>query len=190
MARHAWQMQLRQRTVNHLQVVHRMSFERLDATPMEIAKVRASRLPPDHVEELFAPMRAAFVAFRAGHGNNFHWRKLVDANNVAMELAKHHRIANDHKDTFAAAEAALAAVAERHAHGGSWTLRGTEIAALDLAVQVHRIQLMHVTHGELGEAVTSLKARIQAALRGDHAPGVLVIDPDAPTSTNATQAAA
>lgn len=190
MARHAWQMQLRQRTPNHLQVVHRMSFERLDATPMEIAKRRAAKLPPAEVEELFAPMRAAFVAFRAGHGNNFHWRKLVDANNVGAELAAHHRIANDHKGTFAAAEAALAAVAERHAHGGSWTLRGTEIAALDIAVQVHRAQLMHVTHGELGLAVTALKARIQAALRGEHAPGGVVVDPGTSTATNATQAAA
>lgn len=186
MVRHPWQIPTGARKPQHLQVVHRMAFESLGATPMEIAARRAAKLDPGEAESLFAPMRAAFVAFRAGQGGDHHWRMLVDAINVGAELAASHQIASDHKNTFTAAEAALSAVARRRAEGGSWTLRGAEIAALDLAVQVHRAQLLHVSHGELGQAVTTLKARIQAALRGQHAPGVTVIDPA--RSTPATKA--
>lgn len=186
MARHAWQIPMHTRKPPHLQVVHRMSFESLGATPMQIATRRASTLAAADVEALYAPMRDAFNAFRQGLGNNFHWRNLVDAINVGTELAASHQIASDHKATFATAEAALVAVAHRKAEGGSWTLKGPEIAALDLVAQVHRAQLLHCSHGELGQAVTTVTARIKAALRGDHAPGVTVIDPGHSTATKAT----
>jgi len=185
MARHAWMIPIKPRKQQHLQVVHRMAFESLGATSMEIAQHRAAKLLPAEVEALYQPLREAFAAFRVGRGNHFYCRALCDAVNVGAELAASHQIASDHKATFAAAEAALAAVMRRHAAGGSWVLKGTEIAALDLAAQVHRAQLLHCSHGELGQAVTTVTARIKAALRGDHAPGVTVLDPGQPTTCTA-----
>lgn len=185
-ARHPHQMALHPRHPRHRAETHVIG-EPINATPLEIAVNRAGRLPPTERAELLDPVQQAFAAFRAGRGTPGHWRRLADANNIAMELARR-KIASDHLGTtFAAAEAALVAVHGRHASSGSWTLKATEITALDDAVFVHGIQLDHCSRGELSAAVTRVINRTQAALRGQLAGDVQVVCADdvAPTGAAA-----
>lgn len=182
-ARHPWLIPSRPQQRQPLRAMHRMASEPTNATPLEIAVNRAAALPPNERLEVIAPARAAFGAFRAGRGNSKDWAHLVDTVNVGMELARH-QIASDHKPTFEAAGQALTAVHDRQAITGSWTLKGTEIAALDLAVFVHGVQLQHCSRGELGKAVTTVIARVKAALSGHPAPGTRICEPGQPT-TNA-----
>lgn len=145
-------------------------------SPIEIALHRAAALLPSERAELLGPVREAFAAFRSGHGSVDAWAQLSDTFNIAAELALR-QIASNHKGTFAAAGQALAAVFTRCEQGGSWTLRGEEIAAIDLAVDVFAIQLDHCSRGELGESVTRVINRVQQARAGNAGPGVRVCDP-------------
>lgn len=153
--------------------------------PINIAASQASKLLPEEFEVFYNPKRDAFRAFRAGGGNQAFWNELADAVNIGTGLMAH-QIANDHAATFAAAHAALNAVAGRQAATGSWTLRAPEIAALDLAVQIFRAQLLHCSRGELTKAIDTFIARAQAALRGDQPGTVVVCAPCTPTHTKAT----
>lgn len=158
-------------------------------SPIEIALHRAAALLPSERAELLGPVREAFADFRRGHGNLEAWAQLSDTLNIASELALR-QIASDHKDTFAAASEALAAVFTRCEQGGSWTLRGEEIAALDLAVDVFAIQLDYCSRGELGESVTRVINRVRQALAGNAAPGVRVCAPSLFLASSATQRSA
>lgn len=149
-------------------------ISQLAATPMDQAKHAASKLTPDERHAIHRRTLDAFKAFRAGRGNIAHWRRLVDANNIAQALA-HLQIASDHHDTFAKSEQALADVFLRHQAGGSWTLKAAEIGAIDDAVFVHGIQLQHCSHGELNKAETRVRNCRSAAAHGQHAPGVVVL---------------
>ena len=153
--------------------------------PINIAASQAARLQADEFEAIYRPKRAAFHDMRAGRGSLAAWNELADAMNLSIALAAM-QIASNHAATFQAASEALAELLQRQRQTGRWTLRGPEIAALDLAVQVHRIQLQLCSRGELKQAFDTVIARAQAALRGDHAPGVAVIDPGQPTATTAT----
>lgn len=188
MNRHPWRMPY-MAPQRPLRAIRRMSNERTDALPIEIAMNRAAALPLAERQLVLAPALAAFNAFRAGQGNAKHWAHLVDTVNVGMELTNH-QMASDHKPTFEAAGRALEAVHDRHATTASWTLKGTEIAALDLAVFIHDVQLQHCSRGELGEAVTTVIARVKAALTGNAAPGTRICQPGHPTTTIPAKAAA
>lgn len=155
--------------------------------PINIAASQAAKLLPVEFGVFYEPKRDAFRAMRAGRGTQAFWNELADAVNVGTELMTY-QLANDHEATFTAARDALKAVAERQAATGSWTLRAPEISALDLAVQVFRAQLMHCSRGELGKAIDTFIARAQAALRGNHPPGAVVIC--APGHSTATEATA
>lgn len=155
--------------------------------PINIAASQAAKLAPAELDHIYTPKRQAYQAMRAGRGNAAHWRELVDAVNVGTELMAY-QYAHDHAATFAAAHAALAALAERHSRTRSWTLRAPELQAIDLAVQVHRAQLMYCSRGELTKALDTVTARLQAALRGQHTPGAVVVQPG--TTPTATKAAA
>lgn len=145
-------------------------------SPIEIALHRAAALLPSERTELLGPVREAFAAFRRGQGNVDALAQLSDTFKIAAELANR-QICSDHKPTFAAAAAALNAVLTRRENGCSWTLRGEEIAAIDLAVDVFSIQLDFCSRGELGESVTRVVHQVQQALAGNAAPGVRVCDP-------------
>jgi len=157
-----------------------MSFNAAGAiemtSPLQIALRNATLLQPRERDALLSPTQAAFTAFRAGQGNVDHWAQLVDAINIALVLA-HRQIASDHIATFNAAVSALRAVHDRHALAGSWTLRGTEIAALDMAVTVHKIQLDYCSAGELSAAIQTVINRVRAALAGNASPGAHICMP-------------
>lgn len=144
--------------------------------PIHDAARQAACLPTVEREQVYGPVRSAFIAFRAGHGNLDHWLRLVDAMNVGHELTRR-QIASDHGGTFEAGEQALLAVLDRQTRGGSWILKGTEIAALDLALIVHDAQLKHCSRQELQLSVTAVINRTTAALSGNASPGTRIVAP-------------
>jgi len=114
---------------------------------------------------LSVPMHAAFDAFRTGHGSARYWCDLADGCNVGEVLAEL-SIGSNLTPRFAAAQAALSAVHQRHTAGGSWTLRPAELVAIDEAVWAADVQLQHCSQGELHDAVHIVKQRTRGALAG------------------------
>jgi len=148
----------------------------IDTNPIELAINQAMRLLLAEQTALTEPMDAAFAQIRAGHGSLEHWARLADSLNIATALAQLN-VANDHLATFEAGQQALSCLHERVAAGGCWTLKGPEIAALDDALFVHKVQLSVCSRRELREAVTSVMHRVQQALAGNAASGVRVCLP-------------
>lgn len=143
--------------------------KRMDANPVELVISGISLLMPHQVDELTAPTRAAFAAFRAGHGTADAWDDLADALNVAEALARLN-IANDHGHTIEAAQAALAAVHARYQQRRSFTLYPAEITALDDALFIHGVQLRHCSQAEALRAISDVKERTAQALGGNASP--------------------
>ena len=171
-----------------VRAIHRMPGEPDDASTIEIAMHRAALLPQHERDLLLKPVRAAFEAFRLGQGSEDHWMRLVDAMNVAEQLAKR-KIASDHTATFEAAQLALTAVHDRHTAGGSWTLRGTEIAALELGCFVFKVQLDSCSRGELAFAVRDVINVVSQALAGNASPHARVCIPAGPLGKHVLPAA-
>ena len=159
------------------------------SSPLEIAINRAMLLLPSERAAILAPVHEGFEAFRAGAGTVEHWAQLADAINAATVLAKRN-IASNHQDTFAAGTEALRAVHDRHAITASWTLRGPEIAALELATFVHKVQLDQCSRGEMASAVQTVIRSVQATLRGQVSPVTTVCMAGLPSHPQAARAAA
>ena len=136
---------------------------RLDAHLHAIDRV--ATLLDTQRQDLATPMQEAFDAFRTGHGTAAAWCTLADALNVG-EVLTELSIGSNLRGHFAQAQAALAAVHARKTGGGTWTLRGLEIAMLDDAVWAAKVQLDHCSQGELTDAVNTVKRRARGALTG------------------------
>lgn len=149
---------------------------RVDPDPIGLATAMAARLDPAQRQRLVDRVTEAFGAFRAGQGTALLWADMADALNVAEELARR-GIANDHAELFERAQAALAAVSERHDRTRSWTLYPAEITTLDDALYVHQVQLEHCSQREFAESVRQVQRRIEGALRGHPPAGAKVCNP-------------
>lgn len=147
--------------------------KRADLDPMGLAHALACLLTLPQRRELTEPMRRSFTRLRAGQGDAGCWCNLADALNVAKRLAEL-AIANDHAAELQTAQRALADLYARHAQRGGWVMRGTEIAALEQAMDVHSAQLQVCTQGELAEAITTVQRTMAQALAGNASPGALV----------------
>ena len=148
--------------------------KRVDANAHGLALDRITVLDAEQRVKLNIAVIDALVAFRAGHGHRGHWLQLADALNVAEVVAETGIFDGDQPDAYAAAQAALAEVSLRYEHGGSWTLRGTELTAIDQALQCHEIQLDHISQGELHDAIQTVKRRVAGALAGSPPAGAHV----------------
>lgn len=136
---------------------------RLDAHLHAIDRV--ATLPDTQRQDLATPMQTAFDAFRTGHGTAAEWCTLADALNVG-EVLTELKIGSNLRGHFAMAQAALAAVHGRKTGGGTWTLKGPEIAVIDDAVWAAKVQLDHCSQGELADAILTVKRRARGALSG------------------------
>lgn len=150
-------------------MIHRMHGEADNASPLEIAMNRAAKLLPSERESLIKPVQAAFQAFKLGQGTSAHLAHIADALNIGTDLAEKVKIASNHTGTLEAGKAAVLSLLDRHADTGSWTLKGTEIAALDEALFICRVQLDFCSRGELAGAVQRVISRCQSALADDAA---------------------
>lgn len=148
---------------------------RVDFDPMGLAMTMAAKLLPHQVAHIMDIVEANLVAFRTGAGNRAAWADLAARMQVGEALACA-GIASDRVQAFVDAQQALADVHQR-AHGAtqSWTLRGTEIAALDHAVFLHRVQLQHCSQGELEHARQLVLRRGEQALAGNAGRNVTVL---------------
>lgn len=181
-ARHAHQMTLHPRHPRYSEHAQDTQQAR-PATPFEIACARASLLTPAEHTGQAAPSHQAFAAFKAGQGTIEHWRELVDALNISEALAQRHRIAPDHLSTILAGQNALAAVYARQLT--SWTLRGTEIAALTEALFIWRVQLDFVSRGDLLSARTYVHRRNVQVQRTANPQGARIVGIEPPAATGA-----
>jgi hypothetical protein len=128
--------------------------------------IALAAVPPKSSQAaLIAPMRVALDQLRRGAGDAQAWDCLADAHNVALALADL-RIANDHRSTLTAGCQALAALSERVNAGGSWTLRGVELAALQASVEIHEIQLGLASQREIRDAIAAVQRTVRGVLSG------------------------
>lgn len=164
----------------HLMVKQPRASDQLQATPFEIALIKASTLVPDERAQYLDDASRGFHAFKAGQGSMEHWRHIVDALNTSEALAQRHGIAPDHIDTIRAGLDALTAVYGRQLQ--SWTLRGTEIAALTEALAIWRVQLDFCSRGELAAARAYIARRTQHVQRSPTTPGMRIVGAERPSS--------
>lgn len=172
-ARHPHLMALQQR--------HLRQRGDVQATPFDIALARAAALTPEKRAMFLDDASQGFTSFKAGQGSLQAWLHLVDALNTSEALAQRHHIADNHVDTIRAGQDALAAVWARQRT--SWTLRGTEIAALDDALFIWRVQLDFCSVGEISAARAYVARRSQQVQRSTTVPGMRVIGVQPPAST-------
>ena len=146
----------------------------INATAMAIESAR--KLRPEARTELQHIISVAFDEFRAGRDCANHWRTMADALNTAEMLSKA-GIASDAESKARIDDAmrVLAAVHERQAERGSWTLRGPELQALDDGLWVARVQLEHCSLGEFERARKQVAQRIRHARAGNVPEGAHVV---------------
>lgn len=135
----------------------RYAPKRVDSDPVGLAMAHAALLQPQQQADLINPLRAAFEALRRGQGNQNAWCAMADAMNIAEALADL-GIANDHAELIQRAQAALAALHQRHQTNRSWTLRAAELDALRDASEIHEIQIEHATQGEVANAIATVRS--------------------------------
>ena len=138
----------------------------VDMDPVETVIARAGKLQGAQRSMLHGPLAQAFDGLRDGTGGWPAWCTLADGMNVAEKLAQA-GIASDRVPEIREAQAALAAVHHRHQQGGSWTLRASEMAALDFGLLLHQVQLDHCSQGEMAAAISTVMRCVQQALAGN-----------------------
>ncbi len=148
--------------------------KRADPDSLTTAVMGAARLEPRERANLVNPMRSAFAHLRQGTGGEPAWCQLADALNVGERLALR-GIASDRVPEILAAQQALAELYNRHSTARSWTLRGSEIAALSLALEICEIQLELCSLGELVAAVNAAKEQVSQAVAGNASPRARVL---------------
>lgn len=150
------------------------------ANAHELAMESARKLRPEDRVNLQAIIGHALDQFRAGHDCAAHWRTMADALNTAEMLAGMGIASDDaSKALIDDAMRVLAAVYERAAARGSWTLRGRELQALDDGLFIARIQLEHCSLGEFERARKQVAQRIRQARAGNVPAGAHVVGSEA-----------
>lgn len=103
------------------------------------------------------------------------WRNLADVFNVAEALSDIGILSDEYStELVSCAQAALGAVIGRHKATGSWTLKGSEVAALEGGLWVQRHQLDYASVSEYERARREVINRVRAALAGNAPRGVVV----------------
>jgi hypothetical protein len=120
------------------------------------------------------PAREALDSLRRGEGDWNAWRTMADVGNMAEALAEE-GLAPNLIGNIERGQDVLGRIHGTVMDGGSWTLRGPEIVALDDLVWVHGVQLQHATQGEMARAIERVKARTRGALHGSVGKGTKVL---------------
>lgn len=151
------------------------SPRRLVANTMALARASVQLLSQKDVDMQCSITRQALDEFRSGLHCVQHWRSLADTANLAETLAEMGLGGGQEAEAaINEAQQALAAVHQRHAARGSWTLYAAEVQALQWLVQLHRVQLANTSYGEFEAAFNRTRNRIQQALAGNAAVGTIV----------------
>lgn len=123
-------------------------FSDIVVSPVDEALFRASTMGTGERVKLIAKLREAWARARTGRCTSADWGRIASAINMGVAIAQL-GIASDREAEFDAAADALTSWARRRRSTGSWTLRADEIRALDLALEIHEVQLQYASRGEL-----------------------------------------
>lgn len=104
---------------------------------------------------------AAMDALRRGTATRDDIDVLIGAVNITEALALM-KIGNDWADEIRAAQDALLAVGRRGAESGNFILRGPELIALNLGMEIHDAQLDACTISELEKAMDIVNKEIHS----------------------------
>lgn len=134
---------------------------------MEYASILAGVLGAKERALLIDPVKECFDRLRKGEFTNAHYRHLRDVFNIAEALTEPGTgIFPDHVDKFIAAQAALHAVGNRRAAGGSWTCYADELAAIATGLEFHEHQLKFASAGDMTRATIKADQFVQSTRKG------------------------
>ncbi len=155
---------------------HATPARRVITNTMQVAMGNAQALAPSDVAAQTAIVRTALDSLRKGQHCDQHWRSLADTANMAETLCTMGLGSGPQAEqAINAAQAALAAVWQRHSARGSWTLYPAEIQALEWLPAIHAVQLAACSYGEFERAFHSTSQRIAQARAGNAGPGTVVL---------------
>jgi hypothetical protein len=163
---------------------YRPADRRMDHDPISLAASQAALLSIPEQTATLAKARSGFDALRAGNGSVSAWQSVADGLNLAEMLVKL-RIGSNLGPDIRAGQLAMAALMHQVKAGGGWTMRGPQLATIDNALDLYRVQLSLCSRGELREAHAMVRSRIRAALAGHRESGVTVHDPATPPAAAA-----
>lgn len=124
---------------------------------------------------------AALREFTAGTNCDANWRGLADAANMAETLSDIGIGSGPDADAVIdAAQRALAAVRQRSATRGTWTLYAAEIESLTWLALLHDKQITECSYGEFERAFHLTTERIAQARAGNAPRGAIVVQGDMP----------
>lgn len=146
------------------------------ANPVAFAIESATKIAPDQVAKLIRCGAEALIAMKTQDGDVAGaWRNLADVFNVAEALSDIGILSDDYsRELVEAAQQALGAVMERRKSVGAWTLRGSEMAAIEGGLWVQRHQLEYASLSEYERARREVVNKVRAALAGNAPRGVRV----------------
>lgn len=134
---------------------------------MAIAKARATRLTAEEVSDTMAPSRLSLIALREGRASENHHCILHTVIALA-EVIEEQGVVRGLQQYWKAADQAMAAIRQRARAKGGWTppvLRGSELAVITEAIDLHAWQIAQLSARELAGAARLLIARTQTAKR-------------------------
>lgn len=133
--------------------------------PIQLAMRRASKIPPQEIAAVMAPIKEAFTAMREGVATESQWVILASSVELALQVERQ-GVVRGVAGHLTAAEAALAAIKHRAMERGAWrptSLYWQEIEALDVFVPIHKHQLDHLSEGEWREVYARAEAIVRSA---------------------------
>lgn len=149
----------------------------LNAASMALDRVR--KLAIADVQQQRHIVATALREFSAGKHCAHHWRSLADVGNMAETLVTMGICSGQQAEGVVHnAQAALAAVQQRHAGGGSWTLYPAELDALHWLAALHANQLAECDYSEFERAWRQTHQRVAQARAGNAPRGAIVIEGD------------
>lgn len=136
------------------------------ADSLSIIRVHNTRLRPDELAKILAPMRHALQAFREARPTFDDWVVLCTAGHAA-EAIEDGGIYRGQREIIDEANTALDEISERMGREASaWRpgpCRGTDLTALADLVAAHSRQVHELTYGEYRAALKRATARVASA---------------------------
>lgn len=119
----------------------------------------------------------ALDKLKRGIDARFAWCVLADAMTMAEHMAGVGICSDDNScAVINDAQAALTDVMARQTERNSWSMRASEISAIDEGLFIHATQLQHISLHEYERALSNAQRTATQALAGNAAAGVVMVD--------------
>lgn len=126
----------------------------LDGSLVDKVLSNVSKLTPDEVAQVIKPTRVAMLLMKRRTATEVDFMWLTTCANVGMSIERQ-GVVRGLSSHMQAALDALRAIDDRARTTGQWCspcLRGSEIEALDTAIDLHEYQLQQLSYGEYVQA--------------------------------------